>query len=267
MKAQASPIIKLEMNDWEAAGGRNFGILGAYDGSHPTGFHRAGFEVPTSDYSRRHDPGKPYDLSWGCAGDFAHVGVPRLRALQAGIVARLMADDPSLRMIVEFIGMPWADQPVMYWARWDGVKTLKRYTGKGHDTWSHISWQRSIANQRAYLWSSAGSTSPVNGEDDMRFVLVDGLGDEPGQVWLSNMMFRRRVTAGWDISSTTYFHPNLFGTGGSLGNGGKVFHSAGDPDLWGVDIAALGGGTPAAAMPLGNLRLDVTGTLSAAAAA
>lgn len=267
MKAVASPIIKLEMDDWVALGGQNFGILGAYDGSHPTGFHRAGFEVPVTDYSRRHDPGRPYDLTWGCAGDFAHVGNARLRALHAGLLARLMADDPKLRMIVEFIGQPWPDQPVMYWARWSGTEVLKRYTGKGHDRWSHISWQRSTAYQRAYLWSPTGSPGiTVDGEDDMRFVLVDGLGDEPGQVWLSNFMVRRRVKTGWDISSSTYFHPNLFGTGSSLGNGGKVFRSTGDPDLWGVDVATLGGAA-GSGLPAGDLRLDVTGTLTAAAKA
>lgn len=162
MKAVASPIIEQEMADWKTLGGQNWGIVGAYDGSHPTGFHRAGFEVPTSDYSRRHDPGKPYNMTWSCAGDFAHLGDARLRALHAGLLARLMADDPKLRMIVEFIGQPWAGQPVMYWARWDGVRTLKRYTGKGHDNWSHVSWQRSIAYQRAYLW-----TPRTNGDDDM----------------------------------------------------------------------------------------------------
>lgn len=171
MKAMASPIIQQEMDDWVRLGGQNWGILGAYDGSHPTGFHRAGFEVPTTDYSRRHDPGVPYNLAWASAGDFAHMGRKDLRALHAGILARLMAGDSSLSMIVEYIGMPWPDKPVMYWARWDGIKNLRKYTGKGHDTWSHISWQRSRGNERAYLWRktpaapAAAPATPTGGRN------------------------------------------------------------------------------------------------------
>ena len=173
MKAVASPIIKEEMAEWTALGGTNSGILGAYDGSHPTGFHRAGFEVPTSDYSRSHEPGRPFDMSWACAGDFSHDRNPGLRARHATLLGRLMADDPGLKMICEFIGQPWADRPVYYWARWNGVKTLKKYTGKGHDHWSHISWWRSRANERAYLWRPAGALSTPSGGDDMQ--LDDGL--------------------------------------------------------------------------------------------
>lgn len=163
MKATAAPVIQQEMNEWVALGGGNSGIIGAYDGSHPTGFHRAGFEVPTTDYSRRHDPGRPYNMEWCCAGDFAHSRNAGLRARHAAVLARLMANDPALSMIVEFIGMPWPDKPVMYWARWDGVTNLKQYTGKGHDTWSHISWQRSRANERAFLWKTppAAAAAPV----------------------------------------------------------------------------------------------------------
>jgi hypothetical protein len=58
----------------------------------------------------------------------------------------------ELPMICEFIGQPYADQPVVYWARWLGVTTLQRYTGAGHDLWSHISWYRSRVDERAYLW-------------------------------------------------------------------------------------------------------------------
>jgi hypothetical protein len=55
-------------------------------------------------------------------------------------------------MICEFIGKPWIDRPVYYWARWNGIKVLNKYTGQGHDHWSHISWYRSKVNQRANLW-------------------------------------------------------------------------------------------------------------------
>lgn len=165
MKAVASPIIQAEMQDWLALGGSNSGIVGSYDGSHPTGFHRAGFEVPTSDYSRRHEPGRPYNLQWACAGDFSHGGTPALRARHVTLLGRLMGDDPALRMICEFIGQPWPGRPVYYWARWNGVKNLKKYAGKGHDHWSHISWWRSKANQRAFLWQAPAPVSTPTGGD------------------------------------------------------------------------------------------------------
>jgi hypothetical protein len=144
------------MKDWVALGGGNSGCCG--NNAHTYGFHRAANEVPVSDYSRRHDAGRPYNMNWGCAGDFGHNGNARLRAYHTTLIGRLMANDPKLSMICEFIGTPWAGKPVYYWARWDGVTTLKRYTGSGHDTWSHVSWWRSRANERAYLWTPGGST-------------------------------------------------------------------------------------------------------------
>lgn len=196
MKAIAAPAIQAEMDEWVALGGSNSGIVGAYDGSHPTGFHRAGFEVPVTDYSRRHDPGKPYNMAWSCAGDFSHDTKPALRARHAGLLARLMADDPALSMITEFIGQPSAGKAVVYWARWDGVKTLKRYTGKGHDHWSHISWQRSRANERAYLWrpaATAAQTTPsAAGGDKM---LVIGQDSGSGQLYVCDGITSRPISA------------------------------------------------------------------------
>lgn len=147
------------MKDWVALGGGNSGCCG--NAAHTYGFHRAGNEVPVTDYSRSYEVPKPYNMNWGCAGDFGHSGNARLRAYHATLIARLMANDPALSMICEFIGMPWSGKPVYYWARWDGVATLKKYTGSGHDTWSHVSWWRSRANQRAYLWTPSGSTPAV----------------------------------------------------------------------------------------------------------
>jgi hypothetical protein len=197
VKAIASPIIEAEMRDWTALGGQNWGILGAYDGSHPTGFHRAGFEVPPSDYSRRHDPGKPYAMEWASAGDFAHLGRTNLRAVHAGVLARLMASDPSLSMIVEFIGQPWPDKPVMYWARWDGVNNLRRYTGKGHDQWSHISWQRSRGNERAYLWKpAAGGSTPTQSAGGTQKMIVIAKQLSTGKLFVCDGVTSRPIPEG-----------------------------------------------------------------------
>jgi hypothetical protein len=161
--AIAAPVIKAEMAVWTRLGGGNSGIAG--NALHTSGFHRAANEVPATDYSRRHDPNGsdgPYtNWNYACAGDFAHRGNAKLRAMHANVLARLQRGE--LPMICEFIGRPWPDRPVYYWARWNGVTTLQRYTGSGHDVWSHISWYRSRADQKADLWI------PTTGGDDMPF--------------------------------------------------------------------------------------------------
>jgi hypothetical protein len=160
----AAPIISSEMNEWVALGGGNSGIVG--DANHSFGFHVAADELPSSDYSRTVDPqgsdGPYVNWDYSCAGDFSHHNDETLRAKHATVLARLMAGEMS--MICEFIGKPFSDQPVLYWARWNGIKTLQRYTGQGHDTWSHISWYRSMVDQRAGLWTPINN---VVGDEDM----------------------------------------------------------------------------------------------------
>lgn len=174
----AAPVIVAEMADWVVLGGGNSGIVGNSD--HTYGFHVAADELPASDYSRTRDPNGsdgPYvDWDYACAGDFSHRGDEKLRALHRNVLARLMRGE--LPMICEFIGQPWADQPVYYWARWNGERTLLRYTGSGHDTWSHISWYRSTVDRLAYLWT----TAPTQ-EDDM-FVIKALGGPLQGKAYL-----------------------------------------------------------------------------------
>lgn len=145
-----APGMDAQLDKWVAIGGKNWGCCG--DNNHTYGFHLPGFAVSESDYSRRHEDGRPFNMAWACAIDPAHEGDARLRAIHAQLLARLMADDPALSMICEFIGKPWADKPVYYWSRWNGISTLQKYTGSGHDTWSHISIWRSRANEYPELW-------------------------------------------------------------------------------------------------------------------
>jgi hypothetical protein len=154
MTCVCASAIVAEMSDWVKLGGGNSGCCG--NNAHTYGFHRAASEVPTSDYSRRHEPGKPYNMNWACAGDFHHGYKPALMAAHAKLLGELMAGKHP--MICEMITKPWASKPVYYWARWNGNSTLQKYTGSGHDHWSHISWWRSKANQRPYLWTPGGST-------------------------------------------------------------------------------------------------------------
>ncbi len=151
MACVGAAAIVAEMKDWVKLGGANSGICG--NAAHVYGFHRPANEVPVTDYSRRREAAKPYNMNWACAGDFHHGYNAKLMALHATVLTRLMRGE--LPMICEMITKPWKDKPVYYWARWNGVKTLQRYTGSGHDHWSHISWWRSRANERAYLWVPA----------------------------------------------------------------------------------------------------------------
>jgi hypothetical protein len=149
--------ITAEMVDWVKLGGGNSGCCG--NSLHTYGFHREASSVPLSDYSRRHESAAPYRMNWGCAGDFHHGYKPALMAKHATVLKELMAGQHP--MICEMITKPWADKPVYYWARWNGISTLQKYTGKGHDHWSHISWWRSKANQRAHLWTPSNTPTPA----------------------------------------------------------------------------------------------------------
>ena len=157
MSAIPAPIITIEMQEWTNLGGGNSGIVG--DKNHSYGFHLSANDADYDDYSRQNDPNGPggpfVNWAYACAGDFGHHNDDRLRAYHRDVLARLMLG--QLPMICEFIGKPWADRPVYYWARWNGVKTLQLYTGEGHDTWSHISWYRSRVNERAGLWTPIGT--------------------------------------------------------------------------------------------------------------
>lgn len=154
-----------QMRVWVALGGSNSGIQG--NGAHTYGFHRGAFKVPASDYSRRRDPrgaGLGGYLGGGrycCAGDYHHGGKKALRARHAVLLTRLMDGDPDLDNVCEMITQPWADKPVYYWAVWNGRRTLQRYTGKGHDMWSHVSVWRSDCVQPPALWTPASAAAPA----------------------------------------------------------------------------------------------------------
>lgn len=152
MPTVEAPVIRWEMENWKALGGLDSGIVG--DPNHDYGFHIGARYLPADDYSRmrsRNGADGPYvDWDYACAGDFNHRGLESLRIHHRKVLAGLMAG--KYPMICEFIGKPWADRPVYYWARWNGIKTLQKYTGSGHDNWSHISWDRADVDKKANLW-------------------------------------------------------------------------------------------------------------------
>jgi hypothetical protein len=157
------PAAAKNMDVWEALGGGNSGIKG--NKLHVYGFHRGAAYVDPHDYSRQRDPngwdGPFPHWGWCCAGDYRHGGNKVLRARHAVLLTRLMDGDPSLSNVCEFIGQPWADKPVYYWALWNGRRTLQRYTGAGHDMWSHVSTYRSRSGTVPSLWTPPTAVKPV----------------------------------------------------------------------------------------------------------
>lgn len=147
----AAPAHIGQMKVWQALGGGNSGIVG--NRLHSYGFHRGASMVAATDYSRRRDPNGydgPYS-GWGycCAGDYRHGGNKTLRARHAALLTRLLDGDEDLANVCEFIGQPYEGKPVLYWFRGD---KLKKYTGQGHDLWSHISVWRSDSIDQPALW-------------------------------------------------------------------------------------------------------------------
>jgi hypothetical protein len=209
MACECAPVIAAEMRDWVALGGGNSGCCG--NAAHTYGFHCAANRVPASDYSRRRDPaGANGVVNWNyaCAGDFSHGGKAHLRARHAQLLARLEANDPALSMICEFIGQPFANKPVYYWFRGDG---LKKYTGSGHTHWSHIAWWRSRVNQRANLWTPGGATpapAPVPVAKDAPRYPGYVLGYNPNKVDSNVRTWQARMKArGWSLSVDGVFGP------------------------------------------------------------
>lgn len=217
-----APAHVAEMKVWVALGGSNSGIQG--NGLHVYGFHRGAIRVPVSDYSRKRDP-KGTSLSaydgngvYCCAGDYHHGGKAALRARHAVLLTRLMDGDPELSHVCEMITQPWANRPVYYWAVWNGRRTLQRYTGKGHDMWSHVSVWRSQCITPPPLWtpaSAATGTSTVTSRKPTTLkapawpagkVIVASSSakyDALARAWQARMKQR-----GWSIKVDGYYGPS-----------------------------------------------------------
>lgn len=192
-----SPAIAAEMSEWLDLGGENSGCVG--NQAHDRGFHRGASFVPETDYSRRRDPngadGPFSNWSWSCAGDFRHAGNPALRNLHRLVLAQLMAG--GFPMICEMIVQPDPTGPVMYWARWEGVGRLREYTGVGHDLWSHLSWTRSRADERPYLWRQAVAITEA---DVKKFFSTDGA--LTNRAWRADIATNPMVSANSTLSYT-----------------------------------------------------------------
>jgi len=109
------------------------------------------------------------------------------------------------------------------------------------------------------LWGLSSYAPPHHEEDTVRPMLVRFAdATDPAQVWYCDGQWRRKVLGAWwgngtgPITNVQVHQAGLLGNlvTGPKGNGqpgqwdstGTIFCSAGDHDVWGLDIAALGGG-------------------------
>jgi hypothetical protein len=133
-----APGLLAEKPRLELLGGDWLGCCG--DPNHTYGFHLPSCACAPDDYSLRYGPGNP---AWACAGDFG-MGWRGSREWLARLV-QAVRTDPMYLPVVEIIGSLDGTQ-VLYWCRWNGWKT-ESYTGAGHDTWTHISYNRELAGK------------------------------------------------------------------------------------------------------------------------
>jgi hypothetical protein len=156
-----APGLDIERKRLAAIGGRWLGTCG--DRNHTYGFHVPACRLPSSDYSMRGAANRPADNRYGCAIDIG-MNWPAARTWLRWLI-KAIADD-RITGIAEVIGS-YDGRNVRYWSDatgWhtDGVK----YTGSGHDTWTHVAVYRSTATRDHKLlagWTATtgpGTTTP-----------------------------------------------------------------------------------------------------------
>jgi hypothetical protein len=171
----------------------------------------------------------------------------------AAVTRQIIRDrDACLPAVMWIKYLNWTDEAgVCRQERWTdaanpGRRTTRTSTDKGH---THISG-RSDADYdtRAEGYDPIArlqNPTPQQLRELGMQMLVKGFGAtdaERRQVWLVDGMLRRRVQDTWvaagagPITNAQVHQPSLLG---QLGNGGAVFTSGGDADVWGVDLTTV----------------------------
>jgi len=263
-----------DLKSFRSAWMAKVGLGSAEVGALPDASHKAGGgyhcgvqdirnigKYPDSDYSTRQTRDRiggnaccavDTGLSWGNGGQAAAIRFNNM------LVSQMIAKDPSLAALRGVNFTP------------DG-KVKRRYDSNNPnqgiisstDTvlWhTHFEWWRNTENtpqrQRSFermlqladaaIASKPAPIAPTVGSEQMQ-ILVNGFGEtvaEKAQIWLADGMFRRRVPADWYGNGSGPISNQQVHQAGILGNlswGGKVFASAGDPNVWGLDVEKLGG--------------------------
>lgn len=150
-----APLTRRNIDRANALGVTVLGCVG--DTNHTFGFHVPANRLPADDYSRTRC-GKPVNPNQACAADFG-MNKPWSRRWLAWLVASVKAG--GMPDIVEIIGS-LDGREALYWARWNNWR-VKLYTGQGHVAWSHISCDRSKANNTVDLFAGwPDNPAPIN---------------------------------------------------------------------------------------------------------
>lgn len=138
----------------EKLGGKWLGCCG--DPNHTYGFHLPSCACAPDDYSLRYGVGNP---NWACAIDVG-MGWEGSREWLAKLINKVRTEqDPDYRPLVEIIGSLDGIN-VIYLARWNGWK-IEKYTGQGHDTWTHLGYDRTLAEKDLHLLDGELMTHPL----------------------------------------------------------------------------------------------------------
>lgn len=210
---------------------------------------------PPEDHTPYSETGWPQKIApygVGCACDVMpppkDSGLPSLQVLGE----RLHDDKTAGRAdFIKYMNWGPVDDSHAVQDRWQPGHERRSSTDIGH---IHLSVRTDFVDSTAF--DSYNPLAAVMAADlrerDMQ-MLVSGLDPDPDQVWLCDGMLRRKVDpseletdpknskAGTPIGNQQIHQNGLLG---NLGWDGKVFPSGGG-NLWGVDVATLGGGTAA----------------------
>lgn len=136
----APPALLIERRRLQAIGGSFLGICG--DANHTYGFHVAAANLPADDYSLEGAANEPV-CEWHAAAIDIGMDWPASRDWLRWLIAQIQSGE--LTGIAEVIGA-YDGTNVRYWSDSAGWSTQgDRYTGSGHDTWTHVSIHRSTA--------------------------------------------------------------------------------------------------------------------------
>lgn len=167
-----------------------------------------------------------------CARDFPHA--PKL-GLDAGLITEKLrlSRDPRIQYII-FNRRITGPNYNWQWSKYNGSDP--------HDTHWHISSVRNAKADGTQPWAIPGAGTPVAKilqEVQMQMLVRFGDAEDPNQVWLCDGMFRRPISADMLVPvGNTQTHASTYL--GNLGNGGNVFVSGGNPDVWGINVLTIG---------------------------
>lgn len=197
--------------------------------------------IPPEDHTPYSETGWPITTpyGWVTAIDVmppASAALPSLQALGAQIFADRQAGVPDVSWLKYMNWGPVSDSRAVH-DQWQPGHLRWTSSDTGH---IHASCRSdrvtTVSNPAELTYDPVARLRGLEVEEDMAQMLVRfSDASDPSQVWLCDGIHRRPVDAA-DLPGVGNSQTHQAGFLGNLGNGGAVFVSAGNPDVWGVDI-------------------------------